>query len=96
MAIPVIKSYLGNILYSPKLVENQLIESLDQFTNINDGGSILYLRQIDVSELLKRDFQSLTISDLYNTNIEAQDNDASINLISMRPMGINDVSSTRK
>ena len=97
MAIPIIKSYLGNILYSPKLVENELIESLDQFANrIDNEREIIYMRQVDVSELVKRDFQSLTISDLYDTNIEAQDKNTNINLISMRPMGINEVCFMRK
>lgn len=98
MAIPIIKSYLGNILYSPKLLENQLIESLDKFTNGTDcEKEILYMRQVDVSELLKRDFQSLTISELYdNTHIDAQYKNTSTNLISMRPMGINEVRFIRK
>ena len=52
---PIIKTYLGNIPYSPKSLEKELHDSF---------GSHSFVRQIDIGELMQRDFQNLTLSEL--------------------------------
>ena len=64
--IPMLKTYLGNIAYSPKLLSDEILEP--------------YICQVELSELLGRDFQSLSMKDLFKVPSNQY------NLISIRNM----------
>jgi hypothetical protein len=52
---PIIKTYLGNIAYSPPLFSD----------NITEYFSENFITQLDIGELFHRDFQSVPLKSLY-------------------------------
>lgn len=62
--VPVIKTYLGHVSYSPKLLHDEITEP--------------HICQVELSEIIRRDFQELNLKDLY----KAPENQ--FNLLSLR------------
>lgn len=63
---PVIKTYLGHVSYSPKLLSEEIKDP--------------YICQIELSEIIRRDFQEINIKDLFKMP------ENQINILSLRHM----------
>ena len=52
---PILRTYLGNVIYTPKALENEI--------------PINSINQVDISELLSMDFKDITMKNLHKANL---------------------------
>ena len=64
--IPVIKTYLGHVSYSPKLLADEIQDP--------------YICQIELSEIIRRDFQEMNVKELFKMP------EQQFNILSLRHM----------